>query len=79
MAVEIGIVVRSANKAKTAADAISLAAAARYADGPAVVRAWGVWISMFFFEKKNQKTFIIWREPNYKSLFASFSSEKEAS
>jgi hypothetical protein len=39
MAVEIGIVVRSANKAKTAADAISLAAAARYADGPAVVRA----------------------------------------
>ena len=39
MAVEIGIVVRSANKAKTAADAIALAAAARYADGPDVVRA----------------------------------------
>ncbi len=39
MAVEIGIVIRSANKAKTAADAIALAAAARYADGPEVVRA----------------------------------------
>jgi hypothetical protein len=39
MAVEIGIVVRSANKAKTAADAIALAAAARYADGPEAVRA----------------------------------------
>ena len=39
MAVEIGIVVRSANKAKTAADAIALAAAARHADGPEAVRA----------------------------------------
>jgi hypothetical protein len=37
----------------------------------------------FFFEKKNQKTFINWRRdyprPSYKSLFASFSSEKEDS
>ena len=39
MAFEIGIVVRSANKAKTAADAIALAAAARHADGPEAVRA----------------------------------------
>ncbi|MDQ1080705.1 hypothetical protein [Pseudoroseomonas cervicalis] len=40
--------------------------------------------NMFFFEKKNQKTFVSlasrlderWRQPE-KSLFASFSSEKE--
>lgn len=37
--VEIGIVARSAHKAKTAADAIALAAAARHADGPDAVRA----------------------------------------
>ena len=36
---EIGIVVRAANGAKTAADAIALAAAARHADGPDAVRA----------------------------------------
>jgi hypothetical protein len=41
---------------------------------------------MFFFEKKNQKTFIPWRarrspgmRASEKSLFASFSSEKEES
>jgi hypothetical protein len=41
---------------------------------------------MFFFEKKNQKTFITLRRslhgtpvPSQKSLFASFSSEKEES
>jgi hypothetical protein len=38
---------------------------------------------MFFFEKKNQKTFPAWRRgtpaPSLKSLFASFSSEKEDS
>jgi hypothetical protein len=38
---------------------------------------------MFFFEKKNQKTFPTWRggsmAQNGKSLFASFSSEKEDS
>jgi hypothetical protein len=39
---------------------------------------------MFFFEKKNQKTFVTLRRslqgtsaPGQKSLFASFSSEKE--
>ncbi|MCA7119968.1 MAG: hypothetical protein LGL72_11295 [Acidibrevibacterium sp.] len=36
---------------------------------------------MFFFEKKNQKTFVCWRLPvqgkRDESLFASFSSEKE--
>jgi hypothetical protein len=42
--------------------------------------------SMFFFEKKNQKTFSPWRRglptntrPKGKNLFASFSSEKEES
>jgi hypothetical protein len=39
--------------------------------------------SMFFFEKKNQKTFIFLGRglsaSNGKSLFASFSSEKEES
>jgi hypothetical protein len=38
--------------------------------------------SMFFFEKKNQKTFPRWpgqTMPNGESLFASFSSEKEES
>jgi len=42
--------------------------------------------SIFFFEKKNQKTFIRLRAPEHgrsaqmdKSLFASFSSEKEDS
>jgi len=42
--------------------------------------------SVFFFEKKNQKTFIPWRRDypvghgaGEKSLFASFSSEKEES
>jgi hypothetical protein len=38
--------------------------------------------SMFFFEKKNQKTFPPWSGqtmPKGKSLFASFSSEKEES
>ena len=39
LGLEIGIVVRSANGAKNAADAIALAAAARHADGPDVVRA----------------------------------------
>jgi hypothetical protein len=41
---------------------------------------------MFFFEKKNQKTFTRWHacqspgaRANGKSLFASFSSEKEES
>jgi hypothetical protein len=41
---------------------------------------------MFFFEKKNQKTFATWarrrqhrRDQTGKSLFASFSSEKEDS
>jgi hypothetical protein len=38
---------------------------------------------MFFFEKKNQKTFPTWRPAapaqSRKSLFASFSSEKEDS
>jgi hypothetical protein len=41
---------------------------------------------MFFFEKKNQKTFILFapvcpyqRAQNEESLFASFSSEKEDS
>jgi hypothetical protein len=40
---------------------------------------------MFFFEKKNQKTFVHWPElfkrtsPKRQSLFASFSSEKEES
>ena len=38
LGLEIGIVVRSANGAKNAADAIALAAAARHADGPDVVR-----------------------------------------
>jgi len=39
----------------------------------------------FFFEKKKQKTFVYWlrgcttRETIFKSLFASFSSEKEDS
>jgi hypothetical protein len=37
--------------------------------------------SLFFFEKKNQKTFVCWRLPvqgkRDESLFASFSSEKE--
>ncbi|WP_162800611.1 hypothetical protein [Acidibrevibacterium fodinaquatile] len=36
---------------------------------------------MFFFEKKNQKTFVCWRlgvqGKREESLFASFSSEKE--
>jgi hypothetical protein len=42
---------------------------------------------LFFFEKKNQKTFVSWRSASgvaaprkrEKSLFASFSSEKEES
>jgi hypothetical protein len=42
---------------------------------------------MFFFEKKNQKTFVLFRDrvlgvspnPVNESLFASFSSEKEES
>jgi len=38
LGVEIGIVVRSANGAKSAADAVALAAAARYADGHDAVR-----------------------------------------
>jgi hypothetical protein len=33
--------------------------------------------SAFFFEKKNQKTFITWLGPIGESLFASFSSKKE--
>jgi hypothetical protein len=32
---------------------------------------------MFFFEKKNQKTFPTRPDPSEESLFASFSSEKE--
>lgn len=39
LGLEIGIVVRSANGAKNAADAIAVAAAARHADGPDVIRA----------------------------------------